>query len=230
MQWPSDVTAYVTAQWRFKVRLTVALTLLFCVPYFTLQRVVLFPVRTLPLTALDTAVGFDPGWVWMYQSVYLLIGLVPWLATRRADLVRYARGFTALSLASFVCFLLVPVAGPRPAIVPTSGMFGLLISYDDVVNTIPSLHVGLAAYTVLFGARTTYGLLDASARQPLLVVGWCWVAAIAYSAMATKQHYVVDLPPGFLLAWLAHRWSWRDVREAVRSVPILEVGPSGSTR
>ena len=208
MRWPADVAARVAARvtthWRFKVALSIGLTLLFCVPYFTLQHIVLFPVRTLALTPVDRAVVFDPRWVWIYQSVYLLIAIVPWLATSRPRLEQYARGFAALSIAAFACFLLFPVAGPRPETVPQTGMFSWLVWYDRPTNVLPSLHVGLAAYTVFFGARASAGLLDTSTRVGLVSVGMLWVAVIAYAALATKQHYAVDLPAGVLAAWLAH--------------------------
>jgi len=206
MSWPASGSARLAAHWRFKTALSAGLTLLFCVPYFALQRVSLFPVRRLAPTAVDDAVAFDPEWVWAYQSVYLLIALVPWLSTNRAHLTQYARGFVLLSMAGFVCFLLFPVAGPRPESVPDTGLFAWLVWYDRPTNTIPSLHVGLAAYTVLFGAFTFERSLSDSRRHVLIAIGTLWVAAIAYAAMATKQHYAVDLPAGVLAAWIAHWW------------------------
>ena len=205
MQWRADLAARVTAHWRFKVVLSIALTILFCVPYFTLQHVIVFPVRTLSLTPIDEAIAFNPRWVWVYQSVYVLIAVVPWLATSRPHLERYARGFAVLSLAAFACFLFFPVAGPRPDAVPDTGMFSWLVWYDRPTNALPSLHVGLAAYTVFFGARISATSLDATTRFGLITIGALWVAAISYAALATKQHYAVDLPAGALVAWLTHR-------------------------
>lgn len=206
MRWRADLAARVTAHWRFKVVLSIALLILFCVPYFTLQHLVVFPVRTLSLTPIDQAIVFNPRWVWVYQSVYVLIAVVPWLATSRPHLERYARGFAVLSLAAFACFLFFPVAGPRPDTVPHTGMFSWLVWYDRPTNALPSLHVGLAAYTVFFGARMSATSLNATTRLGLIVIGTVWVAAISYAALATKQHYAVDLPAGALAAWLAH---WR---------------------
>jgi len=208
MRWPADIAARIAAHWPFKAVLSVVLTLLFCVPYFTLQHLTLFPVRTFDLTAIDRAVSFDPRWVWVYQSVYLLITIIPWTVTSRPHLERYARGFIALSLVAFACFLFFPVAGPRPDTIPPTGMFSWLAWYDKPTNAMPSLHVGLAAFTVLFGARATAGLLAPSTRLPLIVIGVVWVAAIGYAALATKQHYAVDLPAGVAAAWLAH-WGVR---------------------
>lgn len=38
-------------------------------PYFTLQRIQPFPLRSVPEIALDRLVGFDPRWIWVYLSV-----------------------------------------------------------------------------------------------------------------------------------------------------------------
>jgi PAP2 superfamily len=197
------------AEFPLKLALSLALAVFFCVPYFVLQATPLFPVRTLSLTWIDRAVAFSPGWVWVYQSVYLLIAAVPWLATRRDLLLRYARGFVVLSSFAFACFLFVPVAGPRPAEIPTSGMFALLVSYDGPLNAFPSLHCGLATYTIMLAAEISRDSLPARRRQVVLGALVFWLLSICYATLATKQHYVVDVPPGILLGWLGHRWAWR---------------------
>ena len=206
---PTRLAARLTAEAWFKAGLGAALTLLFCVPYFTLQHVALFEARRFELSALDRAIGFDPRWVWAYQSVYLLICFVPWLSTSRDDLRRYARGFVLLAAVGFVCFLVYPVDGPRPADVPRTGMFGLLLAYDGTRNAIPSLHVGLAAYSLFFGVRTVAPAFSTGARRFWTAAGVAWLSAIAYATLATKQHYAIDLPPGLVGAWMAHAWVWR---------------------
>jgi hypothetical protein len=195
---------------RLKLRLYLALSAAFCVCYFTLQRFPLLPTRALPLTALDRAIGFHPGAIYVYQSVYLLIPLFPFLATTRRQLTQYTRGFVWLCGVSFLIFLLVPVVCPRPDEATSVAMFQLMTSYDGKINTIPSLHVGLSVYSVLFGARLAR---DVPHLRPIVWIGAVWAATIAYSALATKQHYAVDVPPGAALAWMAHRaasmWSER---------------------
>ena len=209
----------LTAELPLKLQLSVALTLYFCVPYFALQAAPLFPVRTLPLTVLDRAIGFSPGWVWAYQSVYLLMALVPWLAISRDTLHRYARGFVLMSSLAFACFLLMPIAGPRPEDVPTAGMFALLVSYDRPLNAFPSLHCGLAAYSVLLASAIFRESLPPRRRQFVVGLLTVWCLLICYATLATKQHYLVDLPPGMLLAWVCHRWAWRSVVPLATWVP-----------
>lgn len=190
----------VRAHLWLKLVLYALLTIVFCIPYFLIQRVPGIHPRTLPLTPVDEAIGYLPGSVYAYQSVYLLIPLLPFLATRRADLFHFVRGFFLLSVVSCTIFLFFPVAGPRPEHAAGNWMTQLVFSYDRNLNAFPSLHVGLAAYSVLFG----------SATQSRRLVALCalWLAVIMFATLAMKQHYFLDLPPALVLAWLAHRWAW----------------------
>lgn len=203
-----QLVALITAEWRRKILLSAVLIPFFCVPYFVLQRLPLASAWRLPPGRIEDAIGFHPEWVWVYQSAYILLALVPWLAASAAlDLERYARGFVLLSAIGFTCFLFIPIECPRPADAPTTGMYGLLVSYDRPVNTFPSLHVGLSVYTALFGATQLYPRLSSSGGRVLLGLLGLWVCAIAYAAVAIRQHFVIDLPAGAVAAWVCHRWA-----------------------
>ena len=196
------------AELALKVRLYLALAVGFQLLYFALQRITIVAPRRFTPTVLDSLVPFQPGWIWVYQSAYLLIPLAPFLALRREELWRYARGFVLLSTAGFLTFLLYPVAGPRPAGVIASGLYGVVTSYDRPLNAFPSLHVALAAYSTMFGARLVRQVPSPSGWA-LVGAGWMWTLLVMYATLATKQHYAIDLPAGLLLAWAAHRVAWR---------------------
>jgi membrane-associated phospholipid phosphatase len=143
----------------------------------------------------------------VYQSLYLLLP-VAWLSETRDQLRRYAIGFALLSIVGFICFLLWPVAGPRPQEIPSGGMYGLLARYDTTLNSFPSLHIALAAYSACVGIAVSSGRL----RRILCLALPAWVALIAYSTLATRQHYLVDLPPGVALGFLAQLIAWARIR------------------
>jgi membrane-associated phospholipid phosphatase len=194
------------ACWRLKLALAVGVCITFCVPYFLLGHFPIMPVRQLPLTWLDRAIGFHPyEWIWIYQSEYLLVNAIPWLARSRDEVLRYTRGFALLALVSFVVFILVPIRGPMPEVSKPSGMYWLLQQYDAPYNSLPSLHAGMVVFTLAFGHRI-FG------RELLRGVRWFfafWGALILYATLATKEHYVVDIVAGSLLGIVVDAWVWR---------------------
>ena len=202
----SGAAGRLTAHAGLKLGLTAGLATAFCVPYFAIQRFPLREPRTLPATALDLLVPFEPAWIAVYQSLYLLMPAVTWLSDSAESLWRYARGFLALSAAGFVVFLAFPVAGPRPRLESPPWLYGWVTSYDSPLNSFPSLHVALAAYSLLFAQHL---LASVPRARGLVWPGLAWVVAIAYSTLATKQHYAVDLPAGLMMALLAYRWAFR---------------------
>jgi membrane-associated phospholipid phosphatase len=220
-----QIVACARANWRMKAALSAGLTLFFCVPYFTLQRLTLFPARTLPLSALDRAIDFDPRWVWAYQSVYLLLAIVPWMVATYSELRQYARGVFLLSGVGFAFFLLLPVRGPRPDIEAADFMYRVLQWYDRPLNCFPSLHAGLTVYTVLFGAGVSRGRMTVSAHRAVVSLAWLWTTLIAYAALATKQHYAIDLPAGALLACLCHWWNCHNTQRSTAHAERPTVRP-----
>lgn len=212
--WLADLPRRARAHWRTKALLAGAITFLFCVPYFLLGHYPVMPVRDLPLSRIDRAVGFHPdGWVWVYQSVYVPVNLVPWLARRRGELQGYAKGFAAVSLVSFAVFFLFPVRAPKPEVPDAGGMYWLLQLYDADYNSLPSLHAALLVYTLCFGRR-----LFARGR-PRGLDAFCvaWAALILYGTLATKEHYLVDIVAGAALALVVDALVWRGAAAVVIS-------------
>jgi membrane-associated phospholipid phosphatase len=83
------------------------------------------------------------------------------------------------------------------------------VGVDATWNAFPSLHAGLVVYSFLYGWRTLGADLGRTGRLLLAITTLCWGGAILYSTLATKQHWLADLPPAFLLAIVAHRLTWR---------------------
>lgn len=194
---------------REKLAVLLGLSLGICVPYFILGRVQAFPLREVPVTPLDEWIGFDPRWIWPYLSVALLVPISPLLASAREALARYAVGLALLCLSCFAVFLLCPVEGPRPEILPDHAAYQLLVGYDHASNSLPSLHAGLTLYSILFGYRVLRDALGRQGRAVLVTLAASWGAVILYATLATKQHWAVDLVAGLLVAYLAHRIAWR---------------------
>lgn len=192
-----------------KIAVWLGLAVGICVPYFGIQALAWLPGRELPATALDRLVPFAPGWIWAYVSLAVLVPLAPLLATSRDELARYATGLAWLCVPCFVVFLLFPVLGPRPELHPESGLYAWIVSVDRPSNSLPSLHAGLAAYSLLYIDRVLGRTLPPRRRLVVCGLATTWGALILYSTLATRQHWALDLPAGVVIAWLAHRIAWR---------------------
>lgn len=199
----SDFRDRLGAHWRLKLLLLFSLTAAFSTPYIYLAHHPLFRPHDLPMTWLDHAAGFNPQWVWIYQSVYLLTVSLPWFAQTRQQLQKYLIGFSLLTAASFVVFVFFPVRSPRGLVEHPSGMYAVLMMYDGPYNTMPSLHVGFLFYTLCFARRV---------RSPLSQFVWItlvvWGVLIAWSTLAIKEHYALDLVVGIAFGWTSDRAAW----------------------
>jgi len=209
--------ARLLACWRLKVVLGLVLLVSFCVPYFLIGNYPLVAVHTLPTSWIDRAIGFHPdAWVWIYQSIYLVINIVPWFSERRDDLMRYLKGFALLSSISFAIFIFYPIRAPRPDVLHPTGMHRLLLLYDVPLNSLPSLHAGLLVYTLAYGKRILADDLPDWLSWFFVV----WAVLILYGTLATKEHYFVDIVSGAALALMIHAWIWGPRTFSKRQRPI----------
>src|SRR4051812_13949500 len=121
--------------WRQKLALTIAINLLFWGFYSFLSRHALFPLRAVPLTWLDTTVGFSPEpWGWICLSQFLYTGTIPWLIMTKPELRRYVTGLILMCGTSFLLFLFCPVKGPRPEAVGPGLAMAVITGYDGSLN------------------------------------------------------------------------------------------------
>jgi len=206
---PQPLLSRITVLMKQKLLLLLILPMILDLFYFLPQWVPIYKAQPIPLTAIDRAVPFQPWWILPYLSMYLLLPLVPVFATTTDQLRRYALGTVLMFVIAAVCFFLWPISYPRPHLEETAPwVYRIVVSLDQPINSLPSLHAGLTAFTLFFAARI---LADVPRRQRrlLLALGWVWAGLILYGTLATKQHYLADLPPGILLAWLSDRIIWR---------------------
>src|SRR5439155_12610081 len=139
-----SLPARAAADWKFKAAMTALVGASFTILYLLTGHFPFLPIHAVSLSFLDRAIGYHPYvWVWPYQSLYILINVIPWLADRREDLDRYLRGLVVLCLICFVIYIVYPIPAPRPMSPPASGMYWVLLQYDAPFNSLPSLHAGL---------------------------------------------------------------------------------------
>lgn len=196
--------ARLGAQLGAKIALFAGLTVGICVPYFSLQRVRLGAVFVPPALALDAAIAFAPGWIWAYASLFALVPLSVLLSETRAQVAAFARGLVWLCVPSFLCFALLPSAGPRPPAAASEAALGWLVAVDTPWNAFPSLHAGLTIFCLLHARRVAGAALLGPRRALFDAAAFAWGGTILFAALASKQHFTVDLLAGGALGALAH--------------------------
>jgi membrane-associated phospholipid phosphatase len=172
---------------------TVFITVFF-VGYFHILRSTAHLAVTMPLTALDDLVGFQPAALYAYLTLWVYVGLPPAILYGLRELIAYGGWVGALCVTGLACFWFWPTAvPPYPVDVGLYPSFRLLQGLDASGNACPSLHVATAAFSALWLDRL---LAEIGAGWRPRTINWIWFAAIAWSTMATKQHVSLDVLAG----------------------------------
>lgn len=191
----------------------------------------LMPGRTLhvPELAWDRLIPLQPTWALIYGSLYLFLIVLPVLVVRQEEQIRRTvLAYLMVWTTAYVCFLAYPTLAPRPAKVIGEGfvVWGLrfLYSADPPYNCFPSLHVAHSFVSALTCWRVHRVVGVATVLCALL---------IGVSTLFTKQHYILDVLTGILLAGVAYWVFLRGYpREEIpeldrRLAPVLTLGILG---
>ena len=158
----------------------------------------IFTPQMLPMTTWDKMIPFWPHTVWVYTSEMFLFFSVYILSKDLVNANKYLYSFLALQIVSVSIFLIWPTTYPRelyPLPIDldpwTNHIFSNLRGVDAPSNCLPSLHVSscyLSAFVYLDEQKKKFPFF------------FLWATAIALSTLTTKQHYIVDVVAGFLIA------------------------------
>lgn len=221
---PTHNSMQLLAKWmgripllREKLLCLTGLGIVFGFFYSGAQRLSLRPVSWLeiePAAANWIPVNF--GAIWLYLSLYPLIGLAAFLITDRRLLWRFGIAMSWLGIVSSLFFVFLPTGVPRPAPHGASWAYSLVTFLDEPVNAFPSLHASLAIVSGLFCHR----LIPAGPLRMFQIASlWLWIAAIFWSCIALRQHTCFDLAGGALLGfptgWIALHAPYRASRASV---------------
>ena len=167
--------------------------------YFLPQRRPLFKTRTY-YSKFDEAIPFWPSWTWIYSFLYYpAILYLNFTVVDDRQFVLIAFSFILLLMMQVAIFYLYPVATPDHWRSINVGnrlcerFLRFLQKLDAPSNCFPSMHVSMATLTALHAASV---LGPPALLFPILV---------ALACVFTKQHYILDLPSGAVLGWLAFK-------------------------
>ena len=175
--------------------------------YFYLLKVQAYPTTIMPIIFLDEMIGFQPGALPLYVSLWVYVSLPPALLATRYELYQYAIAMAGTCLAGLTVFYFWPTIIPVPNIDWTQHpTVEFLKNIDAAGNAFPSLHVATAVFS---GMWLHHLLRRFSAPRWILIVNSIWCIGILYSTIATRQHVAVDVLGGLVLGGVAAYLSLR---------------------
>jgi membrane-associated phospholipid phosphatase len=149
--------------------------------------------------ALDERIPYWPAWAWVYSFLYYPAILGVNLVMRSSEeFNRVACSYLLLLVLQAAFFLLLPVRTPSTWRRVCQGgsaserLLALVQRFDAPTNSFPSMHTSVAMLTALHLAGACGAAVFAF---PLL---------IGLSCVLTKQHYLIDVPPGAALGWAVY--------------------------
>jgi membrane-associated phospholipid phosphatase len=171
-----------------------------------------------PLLPLESRIPLVAAAFPVYVSLYFELTLPIFLLSTWRAFVRMQTACLLACLVACLIYVLFPMSYPRPQLAAHGVAQGWLVAYwevDGAACTFPSLHVTLA-WLLAFS-------LGARSRRSRMA---CWLNAlsISVSTLLLKQHYLVDVAGGIvlavaswraapgLIAWCERRWTWPAAR------------------
>ena len=147
------------------------------------------------------------NWVYIWGHWPVIIVTMVWLAWRHRDVFRRLRDAMMVSgLLGMLIFVTYPVAPPRLAglglvdtVTETSSAYRVLQppAFVNQYAAMPSLHSG---WDLLVGIA----IVSAATSVALRMVGVLLPVLMAYSVVATANHYVLDVVAGLTLALIGY--------------------------
>jgi membrane-associated phospholipid phosphatase len=140
-------------------------------------------------------IPFVPLMIIPYMSINVFFFCGPFLCQNQNELRVLAQRITFSILVAGVCFLLIPLrfSSVRPDPGDWTGpIFRFLHRFDQPYNLFPSLHITFRTILADFYSKHTKGITRMASH--------IWFVLIGFSTLLTRQHHLVDIIGGFVLA------------------------------
>lgn len=194
-----EIILRLKSNWVLKLVLGLGLIVMFAIIYLLPQRYPFFSVTAMQPLWIDRIIPFMPDSVYLYESLYFLMPIAPWLMKTKVELNQYSKGLVLMNIVGFCFFFFYPTLSPRPTdIHDTNMLYGRLIMIDNELNAFPSLHT---AYALFHGACCHIVFCSGSKYKLLRWGFWIWASGITASTLLTKQHVFVDVVAGAILGF-----------------------------
>ncbi|MBI4924279.1 MAG: phosphatase PAP2 family protein [Bdellovibrio sp.] len=196
---------FLTAQNKWPVGIAVFIATAFL--YLTSNWFHLFPPRLLPMWWIDRMIPFLPNTVWIYMSEYIYFAVVYFVAKEPDNLNKYLYSFFAIQVLSVAIFWIIPTTYPRELFPLQDDLnsityyaFSHLRMADSPANCCPSLHVSSVFLS---------SLVFLQEQRKKFIFFFIWNLLIAVSTLTTKQHYLVDVVTGIVIACVSYWYFYK---------------------
>ncbi|MEK9157645.1 MAG: phosphatase PAP2 family protein [Patescibacteria group bacterium] len=140
----------------------------------------------------EEKVPFLPWTLIVYLSVFLQAGIILRLTPHKL-LPRTLFFGLCIAIIGFIIFIIFPIEYPRNLYPTANKGITFLRKIYSSGNCFPSLHVAMTLLLTGF-----YCLVQKSKKLRFLMC--LWAIAIVFSVLTTKQHYLIDIFGGVILA------------------------------
>ena len=157
------------------------------------------------LISFDHVIPFVPEFVWIYHTLLPVIVITMFSFVTKKKV--FLSAFTAYMIASVMLsafYISFPSFYPRENFTDPSSISGFLVeltrTIDGANNTFPSGHVTFAWILAFF-----INLTQRAKKHTLIRVAYyTWAILISFSTLTLKQHFIVDVLSGVLLASICY--------------------------
>ncbi|MET3496325.1 phosphatase PAP2 family protein [Variovorax boronicumulans] len=204
MPWHLALARRIATLWIVKmIGTTVGISGFFVLYFWVMHNPPSTPT-VMPLTAVDHWVAVSDDAMLMYGSLWFYISLAPALAKDKAELWACAQRAALMAAVGLAVFWFFPTTVPVFAVDWSQYPALQFLKATDVGgNAFPSLHVAFSVFTAIVLGRQLRSIHAPAWTQWLNLL---WAFGIVYSTLATRQHVLLDVLGGTLLAVLV---SWR---------------------
>ena len=184
--------------------------------YFIIQSLINVSEYNL-LTEVDKLIPFVPEFIWVYHSLFpaFILSFVGLFKSKRLFFSAIAACIIA-SLALSLFYIFLPSFYPRPDLGTIDSLSLWLVEFthnvDAANNTFPSGHVTFSVLLALYLSKSY-----CTKKHPWLKWVYCiWALTISASTLFLKQHYIVDVFSGFVMAAFCYQLSQKLVFSKMR--------------
>ena len=196
-----------------KTKYVVLLFLPYFIIYFLLQTANISGYNL--LTEIDKIIPFIPEFIWIYHTLIPVFFVTTVLMIEKKN-VFFSAMFSVFiaSVIMIAFYVFLPAFYPRDGYNEAS-LSGMVVEFtrtiDGANNTFPSAHVTFSWLLAFFAGISAYAKKNKWIKPAYLL----WAFLISVSTVTLKQHFIVDVFSGIVLAVACYAFAKNMIYERV---------------